>query len=672
MSAAEPLRDEDARSWRAKFVAADQKTLKARAWNADLLAAFRAARAHYAKTCGPKLREAYGPEWLKVITQAFEVYAALLDAAQDDEDETRRTALNHRFPLSAWRAQTYLSRKSLPFIADEEEFGRVRENLRRAWSRYGWRWVHKLQCVTGDALFECDTPDFKANASRDSAHYVDHLNDLLTETIRLAREARGGRRVNRFEAAFADALRDFKRSGRVPAFAVKWEPPPKVDKADESATAALRLYRSAPEMFCLAVVTAEEAQRPAVRAREVLRRAVLRSLAMLGDDAEARDALQIEAHALVDEIFEGERPAPYVPPCDEVRDSENLSENGPRESPPVESENHQFSGEIESPLRTFLTYGTPAGETLEFEPEAEPRGVSMADADAALTACASVGIDRLLAVFLDDTIEDFEESCALAEYCDPRQFRARLETFLKRNAAKRESLSVRFRFKDDFRFIQCDDCPPAALEALAPFSFLQLATSPGNGQSELALAEELDEEAYRVLKFRLFNSGPLAKLGVNAGGNGSMRWPGSENHKPKRRYADGAAPRVQLLSARLGRLVAVAELEEAGLLGPPPPRPKAADVRAMRGRLPKGWPSIAECYARFGKDRSRAEMVWCIKSLSRGWPESHVETELQRVGDKASVRRDGYARTTVEKAAGWLGLHSPRRDSDVIVEETIA
>jgi hypothetical protein len=177
-----------------------------------------------------------------------------------------------------------------------------------------------------------------------------------------------------------------------------------------------------------------------------------------------------------------------------------------------------------------------------------------------------------------------------------------------------------------------------------------------------------DEQAHRDLKYRLFVSGPLAKLGVNAGGNGSCRWPGSQNHKPKRRYSDGESPRVQLVRAALGLFVTVAELEHAGLLGDAPPVADPRVVREIRGRLPKGWPDINECYASHGKDRSTAEFVWCMKALRRGWPAVSVEAELARIGDKAVRRaRDSYVSMTVSRAASIvLGAVPPTRGEDVL------
>lgn len=657
---------------------ADDATLKARSWNSDLFAAFRVARAYYAETYGEKLREVYGCEWAKVITQAFEVYAALIDAAEDDEDDARRKSRIRRFPLKAYRAAEYLTGKPVPFIGDPDAFAKRRASLERLWSRSGWVWVDRLQKVTGDALCERTTPGFEGNkGSGESTFYTERFSDLLTETIRAARRSRA-RRVNKFRAAFVEALRTFRREGQLPKYAPEWKPPP--SEQEQRASATVRAYRAAPLAYCLAAVLAEEAKRPEVKAREMIARVYARAFTLLGEDEAAKDALQIEAHAWLDEIREGEElsAAPVCPPCVSTADSSEQDATL-HLAPEPEFVARASEGVCDFPAENDKTAEgaadiyvrrEPPAEVLEFEPEPEPRGLSMSDADATLTACASVGIDKYLAVFLDDTITDFEESCTFSEYGDPRQFRARLDGYLKRNQARRESLSVRLRFKGEFKVMQLDDCPPEALKALAPYSFLQVATSPGNGQAWIALADELDEDGYKALRYRLFSErAPLGKLKVNGGAHGSVRWPGSLNCKPSRRYRDGEPPRVQLLRAALGLKVSVAELEAAGLLGAAPPKPDPRVVREIRGRLPKGWPDLNDSYAQFGRDRSRAEFVWCMKALRRGWPSSHVEAELASLGVKASARaRDSYIRDTVANAARIVGVDLPHSG---VVEVTL-
>jgi hypothetical protein len=666
-----PLIGEDTQTWQDQLQA-DDATIKARAWNADLLAAFRTARAYYAREHGARLREAYGDEWAKVIGQAFEVYAALIDAGQHDadEDEARQKSKVRRFQLPAWRAAQYLTRKAVPFLEDFDEFGRTKSTLARAWSRNGWRWVHKLQCVTGDALMSCDTLSFSDNTQQaQAAWYIDRLNDLLTQTIRAARRSRS-KRVNKFEAAFVEILRAQKRDGQIPAYAAEWKPPPPPEsKAERHARRAVSLYRAAPEVFCIAVLAAREAERPAVKAREIMRRACSRAVSLVKDSPESeREALQLEAHTLIDELFAGEsESAPYrAPPVLEVADTKPFDETPEPTSRARASEvNCNSGGKIEGAVtlaRTEVSAESSDSEVLEYAPEAEPRGVSLAEAEAAATACASVGISKMLVVVIDDTVENYKESVRFVNRGTLIRFKERLPRYLERNALSPvESLTVRFRRRTNFRYLQCDDCPPEALAALAPFSFLRFATSPGNAQAVLALSDKLTKREYEVLKYRLFNktTSPLGKMGVNAGGNGSARWPGSINHKLKRKFADGSSPRVQLLGVTPGRFVRVSQLEAAGLLGPAPVEHRPADVRAMKGRLPRGWPDIEPFYARYDNDRSRAEIAWAMRAGAMGWSEARVAARLGQIGAKAAMRDgDGYVMTTVRKAFDRLGRAS--------------
>ena len=119
-------------TWEEKYQA-DEATLKARAWSSDLIAAFRTAQGFFARECSDGLREAYGAEWAKVLDQSFKVYAALIDAAAEDDESKSKV---RRFPCAAWKAQTYLSRTVLPPL-DEKEFSRVSATLARAWRRRG-------------------------------------------------------------------------------------------------------------------------------------------------------------------------------------------------------------------------------------------------------------------------------------------------------------------------------------------------------------------------------------------------------------------------------------------------------------------------------------------------------------------------------------------------------
>jgi hypothetical protein len=113
--------------------------------------------------------------------------------------------------------------------------------------------------------------------------------------------------VDKFEKAFVEALRTFRRNGRLPEYAPEWKAPERVSKEERHNRASVRLYRTAPLVFCELAVAYEASQRPEAKAREIILRAYARALVMVGDDEDARGALQVEAHAMLDEVFEGEQ-----------------------------------------------------------------------------------------------------------------------------------------------------------------------------------------------------------------------------------------------------------------------------------------------------------------------------------------------------------------------------
>ncbi len=307
-----------------------------------------------------------------------------------------------------------------------------------------------------------------------------------------------------------------------------------------------------------------------------------------------------------------------------------------------------------------LSYETPPQVRVEYDAEPEPRSINLAEAAAAADACASVGAEHVLVVWTDETLPPEENCTGTDRYKSLAEFQADLPRLLKRNEQSPvESMAVRVRWKGETHLLQVDECAPEQRERLAPYSFMQIATSRGNGQAWLAFSEALTQGQYDELKCRLFTrlNPTQSKEGVNGGAHGSVRWPGSLNRKPKRRYADGASPRVQLLSVQPGRKVRIAELDAAGLLAPAPPERTPEQIKEIKGRLPKGWPDFGEFLHRHAGDRSRAEFAWSCRAIEMGWPRYRVEEELSRIGAKARTRtRDNYATETVSKAARRVGV----------------
>lgn len=634
-----------AKTWEEKFQA-DESTLEGRAWSSDLLAAFRTAQAYFAREYHDELRKAYGSDWAKVLDQSFKVYAALMDAGAKSDDSKAQI---RRFPLPAWEAQTYLSRVSVPRGLSKEEFERFSAKMSRAWDRLGWVWVHKLQYVTGAGLFERDVKDFAANRDKQPAIYTDCLVDLLLATIREARKSRS-RRVPRFEIAFERCYKQFRESNRIRPYAP--EAPPKV-ASDAPPSKTTKATPSSPTLELERIT-----RRAAARAGEIAKQL----------PADERDACGMAFLAWAGEEWEKAtgRPLP-VPPVYKEGDN-TFSEDGQNatSSPSPQRAKFDFAAENSKTAAASgdnLSAGTPASEILEYDPDPEPRGVNLAQAKAAADACASVDVERVKVIFVDDTKAKFEDSCTFAEEVSISEFQERLPVYLERNRLSRiESMTVRVRFKGMTQLLQIDDCVSEVMEALAPYAFLQFWTSPACGQTFLAFADRLTVEQYEDVRYRILN-GRIAATGANGGAHGAMRWPGSLNRKPKRRYGDGESPRVQLSRAAMGRKVSVAELEAAGLLAASRPQPIVEDARVIRGKFPNAgdFPDMNYYLAQTGGERSTAEMKWCVRALGMGHTRVAVESELRRIGEKARVRRnDSYVRDTVNRAAQHVGLNSSR------------
>ena len=633
-------------TWEEKYQA-DEATLKARAWPSDFLAAFRTAQAYFARECRDGLQEAYGAEWAKVLDQSFKVYAALIDAAAEDDESKSKV---RRFPCAAWKAQTYLSRTVLPPL-DEKEFSRVSATLARAWRRLGWTWVHRLQLVSGVALFECDTIDFKENWDKKPATYTDRFTDLLLATIRRARASRSKKRVNKFDLAFEQCLKEFREQKLIPDYA------PEAKKPEAKAARANKA--EAQEMK----------QAPTVQVERIARRATAAAAKIVadlpGDEALAVDIALVEW--ITDEWKKATgRVLPFPSVLPVVKMADTAFSAAPETASSCASPQGQDcdfpaeNDETASSQADKLSYEMPARVSVEYDPEPEPRGINLSESATAADACAAVGVEHVLVVWTDETLPVGENCVGTDEFKSIAEFQENLPRLLACNERSPVvSMAVRVRWKGETHLLQVDECTPELLERLAPFSFMQIATSRGNGQAWLAFSEALTQEQYDELKLRLFTrlNPTQSKEGANGGAHGSVRWPGSLNRKPKRRYADGESPRVQLLSVQPGRKVSIAELDAAGLLAPMPPKKTPAQIREIKGRLPQGWPDLDEFLQRHAGDRSRAEFAWCCRAIETGWPQYKVEEELARRGAKARTRtRDNYIIETVSNAARKVGV----------------
>jgi hypothetical protein len=282
-------------------------------------------------------------------------------------------------------------------------------------------------------------------------------------------------------------------------------------------------------------------------------------------------------------------------------------------------------------------------------PEAEVRPVdknvhwsSAPEAEIALEALQS--FEALGASSFSVTLRD-EESGRAGDYetFTGAQLREWLPDLLAQNERKRESLIIRPRGAS---LIQCDDLANDDRERLAPYAFLSAETSPGNYQSWLAMADDLEAPALADVRARL-----LPSVNADKGANGAMRWPGSLNRK----YED--APLVKLIQCNFFRRVGVAELEQAGLLAPQKP-PCDSLMLSMLKPLPKrssaAEPSYERCErvvkTKRGKiDRSGVDALFAVTCFDWGLAFDRVLELLRLKSSKARSRRDDYA----ERTATW-------------------
>ncbi|MGH9354097.1 MAG: DNA-primase RepB domain-containing protein [Terriglobia bacterium] len=197
--------------------------------------------------------------------------------------------------------------------------------------------------------------------------------------------------------------------------------------------------------------------------------------------------------------------------------------------------------------------------------------------------------------------------------------------------------------------IQLDDLDPAKAERIAPHSFIEFQTSPGNYQAWVAVEKDVPEDFSRRLR---------KGAGADATASGSTRIAGSLNFKSK--YAP-AFPRVEITRTNAGRSTTTVNLEFAGLVAPPeeqhPPRP-AARFTASGRMSRKKWPSYQLCLQgappTHGDDRpdiSRADFTWCRTAIEWGWSTEATASRLLELSSKARENGERYAQLTAARAA---------------------
>lgn len=203
--------------------------------------------------------------------------------------------------------------------------------------------------------------------------------------------------------------------------------------------------------------------------------------------------------------------------------------------------------------------------------------------------------------------------------------------------------------------VQLDDLNGAALEGLRAAAFIILATSVGNHQAWVAVAECVPGLARRLRQ----------AIQADPSASGATRVAGSVNFK--RQYAP-EFPIVRLLEGMPQRTVTQAELQALGLLAAPEPMTVSHSGRTWSGRRAKAWPSYERClenaplaHRSDRPDVSRADFTFCLLAIDWGWSIAETCARLLENSSKAREHGVAYARLTTERAAAAVYRRSMAR-----------
>jgi hypothetical protein len=385
-----------------------------------------------------------------------------------------------------------------------------------------------------------------------------------------------------------------------------------------------------------------------------------------------------EIHAATLQLFKEDLDRIFSLSPDQLKQKINPHDFATNYAPPVEEEactslaNEAQEEPVTQKASASENDSTNSGFVGENEHFSENMGTNLEQAQAALAALSSVGVEKVNVLFCDDVKHDrlqAERARLKAEGVSPEELDRRgintqeaVETNEKRISIQRlrsllkakmaECEKRKWSFIVDPRsvgehFVQVDDGDLEALDLLAPIALYTIETSDGNGQAAIVLPSDLTTQQYDEIKDRLFIA--LKPMGCNKGSSGASRWPGSFNFKPKRQRADGSYPSVKLRSYNPGRVVTPEELQSLGLL---PERPKPRPVHhSANTRIPTDWPEYDAALA--STDRSQADWKFTCAAKALGWTPAHVSAKLLEFSDKAQQRArrsNRYVDRTVEKA----------------------
>ena len=273
---------------------------------------------------------------------------------------------------------------------------------------------------------------------------------------------------------------------------------------------------------------------------------------------------------------------------------------------------------------------------------------------ALLQAFASVGV-KSFALTLTN-IEGQKLPQGSYSHCSPEQLKHMLRPMLKVATAQQHNVIIRPGQSERAELVQLDDLAEPELRRLGPVSLVVLATSPGNGQSWVAVEDATPGFARRLRQ----------GTGADGSASGATRISGSRNFKAK--YAPHF-PTIEILACHPGKVVQRVELDSLELVAPVEEVKVAASSVSLLPAGRRKWPSYQRCVlqappGRGGEDRpdiSKADFVWCMTALDWGWSMAATAARLMQESQKAQENGDHYALLTAQNAAAAVARRRGNR-----------
>lgn len=294
--------------------------------------------------------------------------------------------------------------------------------------------------------------------------------------------------------------------------------------------------------------------------------------------------------------------------------------------PPLERGSHPPEGEE---IRAAAAVAAGRG----CDPSPGPHAL---DGCRAIAAFRSVSCDKFEWFFVDP---ETDKKTGAYHEAEADEFGAEIGELI--GDAERGGVSLVARVRGPV--LQIDDCNAEAALLLEPFSVVVIETSKDNFQCWLAFHDEWDKADASA---RLFLGLRKLKLQGNHGAGGATRWPGSINQKPSR---NGFRVRVDFVNA--GRFVTPSELDDAGLLGDPPP---PVELDWQPNGEPRAWPDYDRCLKDKNGDRSNADAQFVYFSLTRNRNPKEIGEKLAQVSAKAKEEGEKYINRTIAKGVAYF------------------